>query len=54
MKKITDDLDENVVDEVKKITPLDLNIDLGRQDLNDMVGKIQATINELIEKKADK
>jgi len=32
------------------IQRLELNIDLGRQDLNDVVGKLRDKINELIEK----
>lgn len=32
------------------ISPLELTIDLGRHDLNDVVGKLQDKINELIRK----
>lgn len=32
------------------IVPLELNVDLGRQDLNDVVGKLQEKINELVTK----
>lgn len=35
---------------VTGIQPLELNVDLGRADLNDIVNKITAKINELVER----
>lgn len=46
----SDIISRMVLDTPSDITPLDLNIDLGRTDLNDLVGKIQDKINELVRK----
>jgi len=42
--------DEKVVVKSDFIALLELNIDLGRQDLNNMVGKLEDKINELVRK----
>lgn len=33
-----------------QIAPLELSLDFGREDLNQMVGKLQEKINEIIKK----
>lgn len=47
---VSSTVSENVVLVPDEIKPLDLNVDLGRTDLNELVGKIQDKINELVKK----